>query len=79
MEDLTLNSANSKHVKESLSRVFINDEEAKKIKDVFIAEMESGLRNGLEGSSLQMENTYVTELISGELKSDRNLLYATLT
>ena len=65
MEDLDLSSSNGDKVKEVLKRVFITEDEAQKMKEIFISEMDSGLRSGLKGSSLQMENTYVTELING--------------
>ena len=65
MEDLNLSSGNAGQVKEVLKRVFITEDEALRMKEVFIREMDAGLRGGLKGSSLQMENTYVTELING--------------
>ena len=74
MEDLILNSGNAESVKNVLKRVFITEAEAKRIKDVFIQEMEAGLNSGLDGSSLQMENTYVTELVNGKPRNVQELI-----
>ena len=65
-------------VKNVLRRVWIGEDEAIRIRDVFISQMESGLRSGLDGSSLQMENTYVTELINGTRSYSSYLVNANL-
>ncbi len=45
---------------------FITEEKAKKLRAAFESELEKGMKDGLKGSSLQMENTYVPELCNGK-------------
>ena len=45
-------------VKKVLEPLVIDDQKALKIKTIFKEELEKGLKYGLKGSSLQMENTY---------------------
>ena len=49
-----------------LSGLSISQDNATKLREVFERELENGLQGGLDVSSLQMENTYVSELINGE-------------
>ena len=68
MDSLNLNLSN-KETKEKvldiLSGLSINQENAAKLRQVFEKELENGLQGGLDVSSLQMENTYVSELTNG--------------
>ena len=49
-----------------LSGLSITQENAEKLRQVFEKELENGLQGGLDVSSLQMENTYVSELTNGK-------------
>ena len=55
----------SQIVNEFLKPFILNEEKATQIKAVFEAELEKGMAQGLKGSSLQMENTYVMDLTNG--------------
>ena len=69
MDSLNLNLSN-KETKEKvldiLSGLSINQENAAKLRRIFERELENGLQGGLDVSSLQMENTYVSELTNGK-------------
>ena len=45
---------------------FIGADNVSKLRQVFVDELERGLRDGLNESSLQMENTHVPELTNGK-------------
>ena len=60
--ELTLtDDAKATRVRQYLSKLHLSDDVARRIKEVFIKELDSGMRGGLEASSLQMENTFVGE------------------
>jgi len=48
-----------------LQPLVINQEKCARLKQVFDDELEKGLIHGLDGSSIQMENTYIPELLDG--------------
>jgi len=48
-----------------LSPLVIDKEKCGKLLDVFESELDKGLEYGLAGSSLQMENTFIPELLDG--------------
>ena len=48
-----------------LSPLVIDKEKCGKLVDVFESELDKGLEYGLAGSSLQMENTFIPELLDG--------------
>ena len=52
-------------VQKILGPLEITKDLASKVVAVFESELEAGMKEGLEGSSLQMENTYVPELLNG--------------
>ena len=65
--NITLNDLQkAKRINEYLKPFVIDDSKSAKIKSIFEQELEQGLKNGLKGSSLQMENTYVMELTNGK-------------
>ena len=70
MEALNLNISKNpekaQKLNDYLKQFVIDQDSAAKIKTVFEKELEKGLQNGLKGSSLQMENTYVPELTNGK-------------
>ena len=53
-------------VLEVLEGLTISGEKMTRLRQAFEQEIENGLCHGLKGSSLQMENTYVPELINGK-------------
>lgn len=55
----------SQRVSTFLSDFILDDHRSDRVLEVFETELETGMKNGLEGSSLQMENTYVPDLING--------------
>ena len=60
--ELTLtDDAKATRVRQFLSKLHLGDDVASRIKEVFIQELDSGMRGGLQASSLQMENTFVGE------------------
>ena len=64
MDTIELNladDAKATRVRQFLSKLHLSDDVASRIKEVFIQELDSGMRGGLEASSLQMENTFVGE------------------
>ena len=69
MDSINLNVSN-KDTKEKvlgiLNELSISPDNALKLRRVFEKELENGLQGGLEVSSLQMENTYVSELTNGK-------------
>ena len=68
MEQLNLNLSDNvlaSKVNSCLARLHISGQEAARLKSTFESEMEKGMASGLDDSSLQMENTYVPELMSG--------------
>ena len=52
-------------VKTILSSLVIDEKKFKKLVEVFESELDKGLASGLAGSSLQMENTFIPELLDG--------------
>ena len=52
-------------VDQILNGFVIGPDRAQRLKDVFVEELIKGMKNGLENSSLQMENTYVPQLANG--------------
>ena len=56
----------SENIKNLLSGFFIQDDRLEKLRLAFQNELEAGLKFGLSGSCLQMENTYVPELPNGK-------------
>ena len=48
---------------EVLAPLYIDEPTCRKLVSVFENEIEKGLENGLSGSSLQMENTFIPELL----------------
>lgn len=48
-----------------LSSLYIDDSTCKKLITVFEDEIEKGMKHGLQTSSLQMENTFIPELLDG--------------
>lgn len=64
--DLTLSDlALTTRVTKELEGLIITEEKARRMDKVFEAELEAGMKDGLNASSLQMENTYVPELLNG--------------
>ena len=64
--DLKLSDESQAQEINAFLKPFVLDHETvSKIKSIFEAEVEKGLKYGLKGSSLQMENTYVSQLING--------------
>ena len=55
----------SQEINTFLKPFILDHESVNKIKSIFEIEMEKGLKHGLKGSSLQMENTYVSQLTNG--------------
>ncbi|XP_023323699.1 hexokinase-2 [Eurytemora carolleeae] len=55
---------------EHLSPLILDETKVKKLRDVFEDEVEKGIESGLEGSSIQMENTYIPELLDGSEEGD---------
>ena len=55
----------SENVKNLLRGFFIQQDRLDKLQLAFRNELEAGLKHGLSGSCLQMENTYVPELPNG--------------
>ena len=56
----------SENIKNLLSGFFIQDDRLEKLRLAFQNELEAGLKFGLSGSCLQMENTYVPEVPNGK-------------
>ena len=52
-------------VKTILSPIVIDKEKCMKLVQVFESELDKGLESGLAGSSIQMENTFIPELLDG--------------
>jgi len=52
-------------VKATLSPIVIDKEKCMKLVEVFESELDKGLESGLAGSSIQMENTFIPELLDG--------------
>lgn len=52
-------------VEKVLVPLHISNDRANMIDEIFMRELETGMKHGLEASSLQMENTYVPELMNG--------------
>ena len=52
-------------VKTILSPLVIDKEKCMKLVEVFESELDKGLESGLAGSSIQMENTFIPELLDG--------------
>ena len=48
-----------------LSPLVIDKEKCRQMVEVFESELDKGLESGLAGSSLQMENTFIPELLNG--------------
>ncbi len=46
-------------VRNFLAKLNLSEADAKRIRDVFVSELERGMQNGLKNSCVQMENTYV--------------------
>ena len=68
MESIALNlSEDSKasQVRGILDRLYLTEKDAEKVKSTFQSELELGMKDGLEKSCLQMENTYVPEFMDG--------------
>ena len=51
-----------------LSPLVIDKEKCMRLVEVFESELDKGLKHGLAGSSLQMENTFIPELLDGSEK-----------
>jgi hexokinase len=56
----------TENVRNLLSGFFIQQDRLDKLQSAFRSELEAGLKEGLSGSCLQMENTYVPELPNGK-------------
>jgi len=52
-------------VEEHVGPLILNNDLTKRLRDAFETEVENGLKHGLEKSSIQMENTYIYELLDG--------------
>ena len=52
-------------VESRLWRLRLSQDDALKLRRIFITELEAGMEKGLSGSSMQMENTYVPEMTNG--------------
>ena len=61
-----VNKEKQRGVLEVLEGLTISNEKMLRLRKTFEQEIENGLCHGLKGSSLQMENTYVPELINGK-------------
>ena len=69
MDIITLNLANKEKkdkVLDITKGFFIDSDNVSRLRQVFEHELEGGLRDGLNVSSLQMENTHVPELTNGK-------------
>ena len=62
------NVEKSNKISQILNQLILDEKTGRRIIDVFESELEAGMKDGLAGSSLQMENTYVPELMTGEEK-----------
>ena len=68
MELPTLNLESDEMKRDILEKIeplIIDNSKCTKLESVFNDELEKGLTHGLEGSSIQMENTYIPELLNG--------------
>ena len=64
--NLSLSNKEAKSmVLDIMNGLLIRSDDVVKLRQVFENELENGLQGGLEASSLQMENTYVSELTNG--------------
>ena len=69
LQDLSLNDkALEAKVLTILSPLVIDKEKCGQMVEVFESELDKGLECGLAGSSLQMENTFIPELLDGSEK-----------
>ena len=69
MEDIELKLENADKVdiiKNLISGFVITDDKLAKLKTTFEEELEKGLKFSLDGSCMQMENTYVPQLTNGQ-------------
>ena len=65
-------STKSEELKKVLSGLILDRPTLERVREVFRKEIELGLKYGLEKSSVQMETTYVTQLLRGT-ESDKFL------
>jgi len=64
--ELEISDSNLKEkITNHLKPLVIDEEKLKKLRSVFESELELGMEKGLDGSSIQMENTYIPELLDG--------------
>lgn len=69
VQNLSLNDkALEAEVAAILSPLVIDKEKCRQLVEVFESELDKGLKHGLAGSSLQMENTFIPELLDGSEK-----------
>merc|ERR1711892_274243 len=59
------NGDSTEDVLEAVSGLIVHADRVERVKEVFREEVELGLKFGLEKSSVQMETTYVTQLLNG--------------
>ena len=60
------NKEKQNQVLDIMKGFFIDSDNVSRLRQVFENELENGLRDGLNSSSLQMENTHVSELTNGK-------------
>ena len=66
LPNIGLDNAKTKQkILEAMSPLYIDEEKCLKLINVFKDELEKGLQHGLAGSSMQMENTFIPELLNG--------------
>jgi len=66
LPNIRLDHAKTKQkILEAMSPLYIDEGKCLKLINVFKDELEKGLQHGLAGSSMQMENTFIPELLNG--------------